>query len=114
MMHAVFVALARRHLEERSNEEAHHVVQKAIRLDLEDETARSTPPVRRANDASMIITVGCRTTYREGDEAVVTDEKRGRAIEQGAVDRAAVRPFGVAAKRRAGLFVGSNVVAVSA
>ena len=62
---------AGRHVDHRADEEAHHVMEEAVRLDVERQPAVALPPPRDADRAAMVVVGRRGAAHGERAEAVV-------------------------------------------
>ena len=86
--------LPRRDFHQGADEKPHHVMQKAIRLDLEHESAVAIAPRGRLHEAAMGVAFRRGAANRERDEAVIADQATSspaRAARDRARARAATR-----------------------
>ena len=103
---------APRDLDHRPHEEAYHVVQKAIGLDLEDEPTIVLSPRGFDDGAAMVILRRGGPQHGEGEKAVRTDERARAVREKIACERLLERPFPPPAEGRLRLPIGADMVAV--
>ena len=74
-------------VEHRSDEEAHHVMEKAVGLDHERESPRPVDPPRVTHRAPMIVRLRRRALNREAAEAMLADDCVCGRVEKPSVER---------------------------
>ncbi len=97
-----------------ADEEAHHVVQEAVRLDDEGEPSGAFAPAGVRHDAAMIMRVRGGTAGGEGDKPVIAHDLPCDRVERAAIDRLVQRPLGAPSEGGPCVVIRSNVVRVPA
>src|SRR6185369_11186988 len=106
--------LATRDVHHSSHEKTHHVMKKAIRLDLEHQSAVPFAPRCVHDVAAMVIAGRSRPSNRECPETVLACELRRGVVEQLSLDWPDERPLRPASKGRRRPLVRTDVITVPA
>src|SRR5690606_21991739 len=110
---AVRLTPARRGVNHRAHEKSHHVVQEAVRFDLEDETALAlAPPGAEHRTAMMVVGARCAPDGK-GTKAAVARKGDRVGFEHRTIERARQRPLPAPSEGRTRCLVGTDVIAVA-
>src|SRR4029079_9782389 len=86
-------------VEHRADQESHHMMQKAISLDVESETAFAFPPGGACNSAMVCITLRCGTLHGERAKAMFALDRAGRVGHPPKIERPRPNQLSGASKR---------------
>src|SRR5207302_4660428 len=103
---------AARNVEHGPDEKPYHVMEKAVRFDLEHESTRLVAPPRFGHRTAMLVVRRRRASHGERAKAVLPFDARGGRIERTPVERMVERQLVPGAKGRAGVVISADVVVV--
>ena len=95
-----------------ADEEADHVMEKAIGLDVEREATLTVNPARFGDGATVGVSGRGSAAHREGDEPVLADKVSGGKVKRLTIERMPVRPFGRSPKGRVSLVICTDLIGI--